>query len=66
MQNGRVLGPTTIPGSSPYWSVVRAATYCEPANSTKSPEVDLDIYQDKANRLSASVGDLTIEFELDG
>ena len=27
-----------------------AATYCEPANSTKSPEVDLDIYQDKALR----------------
>ena len=35
-------------------------------NSTKSPEVDLGIYQDKVKSMSASVGDLTIEFELDG
>ena len=35
-------------------ATVLAATYCEPANSTKSPEVDLDIYQDKANDLSLS------------
>ena len=30
--------------------MIRAATYCELANSTKSPEVDPDIYQDKANQ----------------
>ena len=36
--------------------MIRAATYCEPANSTKSPEVDLDIYQDKANDLSYLIG----------
>ena len=51
-----------------------SATYCE-LNSTKSPEVDLDIYRDEAKRCLSLRGalvkpallkDQTKEFELDG
>ena len=51
-----------------------SATYCE-LNSTKSPEVDLDIYRDEAKRClslrwalvkPALLKDQTKEFELDG
>ena len=35
--------------SSESLHMFHAASYCEPANSTKSLEVDLDIYQDEAN-----------------
>ena len=56
--------------------MVHAATYCEPANSTKSSEIDRSIYQDKvqsviylredSSRKTTPASKMRFEFKVDG